>query len=143
LDLTFKSSASKVASNIGLDLHIKSDGNYIAAPPINHKSGNKYQRFGVYTPIEDAPDWLIYEIRLAMKPKESKLTSIPSSKMQPFNGEKNFVEKRNDYIFLKICRLINGFPKEEVIRRALQINDELIIEPLKEKEIITNKLCKF
>jgi putative DNA primase/helicase len=132
LDLPIKNSASA----IGLGLDIKSDGNYIVAPPSNHKSGNKYQWFGVNTPIEDAPDWLMYEIQIAMRPNQKKSSSKHSPVSQKSSKEIIPIGKRNNYIFGQISGLINSFPKEEVIRRAMEINDSLFDEPMKENEIL-------
>jgi putative DNA primase/helicase len=131
LDLDIKNSASK----IGEGLDIKSDGNYIVAPPSNHKSTNKYRWFGVNTQIEDAPDWLHYEIQVAMREADSKSTSVSSAFSRGNNNEKISVGKRNVYLCKKICGLVNNFRKEEVLRRALVINDEKFTEPLTVKEV--------
>jgi putative DNA primase/helicase len=129
LDLIIKNSTSK----IGEGLDIKSDGNYIVAPPSNHKSTNKYRWFGVNTQIEDAPDWLHYEIQVAMQ--DNKSTSVPSAVSQVSTGKKIPVGDRNNYLCSKICGLVNSFSKEEVLRRALVINDEKFTEPLTVKEV--------
>lgn len=138
LELNIKNSASEIASDFGMGLDIKSDGNYIVAPPSNHKSGNKYKWFGVNTPIEDAPKWLIYECLQAMKDefKESKTLTDAQSATKQNTDEKIPVGKRNDYLFRMVCGLINTFPKEEVTRRVLEMNKNQFIEPLKERDIL-------
>jgi hypothetical protein len=135
--LTVKNSASGIGLSSGLD--IKSDGNYIIAPPSNHKSGNKYKWFGVDTPIEEAPNWLIYEIQKAMKSeiKPHQVTSSQYSKSKLNEREKIPVTQRNKFLHKYICGLVNSFPKEEVIRRAMEVNDTLFTEPLSEKSIIS------
>jgi putative DNA primase/helicase len=132
LDLPVKNSASA----IGLGLDIKSDGNYIVAPPSNHKSGHKYVWFGVNTPIEDAPNWLVYEIQKAIQISSKKSSSNQTAFSRKSDTDKIPVGERNDYLFKKICGLVNSFPKEEVIRRALEINDNQFTEPMEEKEIL-------
>lgn len=128
-----KGSVSKIDS--GLD--IRANGNYIVAPPSRHLCGNNYQWFGVNIPIEDAPNWLIYEIIMVEEREEipdessSALTSPKLAK-----GEKIEEGGRDIYLFKQVSGLVNTFSKEEVLRRALKINDEQFSEPLKEKEIL-------
>ncbi len=51
-------------------------------------------------------------------------------------GEKIEEGGRDIYLFKQVSGLVNTFSKEEVLRRALKINDEQFSEPLKEKEIL-------
>lgn len=132
-DLIIKNSASM----IGLGLDIKSDSGYIVAPPSNHISGNKYEWFGVNTPIEEAPDWLMYEIQKAMQCKVEKSVSVPRSPVQTKNNEQIPVGERNDYLMRQVRGLVITFSKEEVLRRAMQINAEKFTEPLSEKQVIS------
>lgn len=138
LDQKIKNSASEIAADFGMGLDIKSDDNYIIAPPSNHKSGNKYKWFGSNTPIEDAPKWLIYECLLAMKDNFKEVNPPATNQLapKPKADEKIPVGQRNNYIFRIVCGLLNTFPKEEVTRRALEINKNQFIEPMKERDIL-------
>lgn len=137
LDLTSKTSQSK----IGLGLDIKSDDGYIVAPPSNHKSGNKYQWFGVNTPIEDAPDWLHYEIQVARQPKRtekqksSDKTQVVSSKS--YSGEVFQDGERNDNFHTYVSGLVNSHTKENVLSFARRYSNERCNPPLTEREIIS------
>lgn len=139
LGLTVKNSASDIGLSSGLD--IKSDGNYIIAPPSSHKSGNKYKWFGVNTPIEEAPDWLIYEIQIVMQGSIKEPKASPKFRTKQSSNEEIPVGQRNNYLFKKVCGLVNSFPKEEVLRRASEINDNQFTEPLSEKEV--NRMAEW
>ncbi len=124
-------------SQIGSGLDIRANGNYIIVPPSRHLSGNKYQWLGVNTPIEDAPNWLIYEIIIAEENEKmgaSSSSSLTSPKLA--KSEKIKEGGRDIYLFKQVSGLVNSFPKEEVLRRAHKINEEQFTEPLKDKEIL-------
>lgn len=134
LDLPCKNSASA----IGLGLDIKSDNGYIIAPPSNHKSGNKYQWFSFNTPIEDAPEWLHYEIQRAMRPTKTKKKKTPKTQninSKSYNGERVPDGERNIYFHKQISGLVNSYSKEEVLRRGRIISSEKLATPLTESEI--------
>jgi len=59
-----------------------------------------------------------------------------SSTPELAKGEKIKEGGRDIYLFRQVSGLVNNFSKEEVLRRALIINDEKFTEPLKEKEIL-------
>lgn len=134
------SSASEIAD--GLD--IRANGGYVVAPPSNHKNGNYYSWFGVNTPIENAPNWLIYELVKSEKPvvKSNKVISEKISKSGA--GGKIAEGKRHTYLFKQVSGLINSYLKEEVLRRAIKINDELFEVPLPESEVLrlVDYVCK-
>ncbi len=131
-------------SEIGEGLDIRANGNYIIAPPSKHKSGRRYSWFGVNTPLEDAPDWLIYEIIKDKKStvKTEKIISKQTSKL--FNGEKIAEGNRLKSLFRQVSGLVNSFPKEDILRRAFEKNDELFEVPLPEREVVrlVNDVCK-
>ena len=130
LDLRIRNSSSV----IGVGLDIKSDNNYIIAPPSNHKSGKLYRWFNENTPIKDAPNWLIYEI---LRVADSNSEKASTSKLAFRKNSKSKIPKgaRNDYIFKQTCGLINSFTKKEVLEKAIKINREKFEKPMKEKEI--------
>lgn len=132
---SLKNSASKI--EYGLD--IRANGGYVVAPPSSHYSGKNYQWFGVNTPIEDAPNWLIYEI---LKADEVENNSVADNKPPTFSissklaaGEKLGEGSRNDYLFRQVCGLVNSFPKEETLRRAFEMNLKCFETALSDKEV--------
>jgi putative DNA primase/helicase len=130
MDFGIKGTASKIAS--GLD--IRGENNYIIAPPSKHISGNRYKWFGVDIPIEDAPIWLKYEIVKADE-RQQIVSCNFSNSTQKVKDEIIGEGQRNDYLFRQVCGLVNSFPEDEVLRRALQINEERFSEPLEVKEV--------
>lgn len=132
LDFQVNASASAIAD--GLD--IRANGSYIVAPPSNHLSGRNYEWFGVNTPIEDAPDWLIYEVLVSSEYRSRlALTSPDVASPQPVKGEKIKKGGRNNHLFKKVCGLVNSYSEEEVLERAKKINIADFYEPLPEKDI--------
>jgi putative DNA primase/helicase len=130
------------ASLIGQGLDIRAEGNYIIAPPSRHQSGGEYSWFGINTPIEDAPSWLIYEILTAEKTQRE--VSIGSGNIT--SGKKILTEKikaggGNTYLFGQVRGLINSFTEEEVLKRALERNQTDLERPLPEKEV--QRMVKF
>lgn len=128
---TISSSASDIAD--GLD--IRANGGYVVAPPSKHLSGNHYSWFGINTPIKNVPSWLIYEILKAEKPIIKTQQSTSKSSFKLADGEKVSIGNRNTYLFKQACGLANSYPKEEVLRRAFQINGSCFEIPLSEKEV--------
>lgn len=131
-----KNDISSSASEIADGLDIRANGGYIIAPPSNHKSGKFYRWFGVDTPIEDAPNWLIYEIVKPGKEKKSKRKECAAASAS--NSAPNDIikkGKRQDYLFRYICGLVNSFPETEVLKRALKKNTEILSPPFSEKDI--------
>ncbi len=138
------------ASEIGEGLDIRANGNYIIAPPSKHISGQRYSWFGVNTPIEDAPDWLIYEIIKVGKRESSKSETSKPDNSTVSNYSKSVLTerisegKRYDYLFRKVCGLVNSYNKEDMLRHAFQINASSFETELPEKEIVrlVNDVCK-
>lgn len=131
-------------SEIGEGLDIRANGNYIIAPPSKHISGKRYSWFGVNTPIEDAPDWLIYEL---IKVKKSTVKSEKIISKQPSNlpsDEKITEGNRLTHLFKQVSGLVNDYPKEEVLSRAIKKNNELFEVPLSQREVVrlVNDVCK-
>lgn len=138
LDYRIGGSASLIAQ--GLD--IRADGNYIIAPPSHHQSGAEYSWFGINTPIEDAPSWLIYEILTAEKAQRE----VSNGSGNVTSGKKILTEKikaggGNTYLFGQVRGLINSFTEEEVLKRALERNQTDLERPLPEKEV--QRMVKF
>ncbi len=132
------------ASEIGEGLDIRANGNYIIAPPSKHISGERYSWFGVNTPIVDAPDWLIYEIIKIKKPL-IKDVPVSSKKILGTNNSERIDEgNRLNFLFKQVSGLVNSFPKEEVLNRAIEKNNELLEVPLPKKEVVrlVNDVCK-
>lgn len=138
------------ASEIGEGLDIRANGNYIIAPPSKHISGKRYSWFGVDTPIEDAPDWLIYEIIKAGKRESSKSETQKPDNLTASNYSKSVLTerisegKRYDYLFRKVCGLVNSYNKEDMLRHAFEINVSSFETELPEREIVrlVNDVCK-
>lgn len=131
------------ASDIADGLDIRANGGYVVAPPSKHLSGNDYSWFGVNTLIEPAPNWLIYELVRIEKPVLKENSII---KNEPYHiedsanlivGEKLPEGKRNTYLFKHVCGLVNSYPKEEVLVRAFQKNENSFKVPLYEEEVIS------
>jgi putative DNA primase/helicase len=124
-------------STLAPGLDIRSDGNYIIAPPSLHKSGRNYSWHGVNTPVIDAPKWLTYEILVSRR-----LQSISSPRSGAKSSYARDVDRiitkgsRNDFLFRKACGLINGNPSHEVYRRISEANDELCSPSLRQKEVL-------
>ncbi len=76
----------------------------------------------------------MYEI---IKIEEGSAKS-PSGVIIPklLKGEKIEIGGRDTYLFKQVSGLENTFSKEEVLKRALKINEEQFSEPLNEEEII-------
>jgi putative DNA primase/helicase len=132
------------ASEIGEGLDIRANGNYIIAPLSKHISGQRYSWFGVNTPIEDAPDWLIYEIIKLSKSKLKTKKPIITNVSKIAVGEKIKEGKRDDYLFRQVCGLVNSYSDEEVLNHAIKINEGSFETPLTEKEVgrIVKNVCK-
>ena len=132
LDFEIKGSVSK----IGQGLDIRANGNYIVAPPSNHISGNKYQWIGTDSQIKDAPKWLIYEIlkanELGFKPGSTELK--PSSKKVTEKIKDG--EGRYEFFWKFLCGLVRSFTKDEVLRRALEKNQEILEPPYPKEKVI-------
>lgn len=118
---------------IGAGLDIRADSNYVVVAPSNHLSGGTYRWHGVNTPILDAPDWLIHEIILS----DEKESPIPVERRENVRTTTriNDGEGRYDYLWRYICGLVNSFPKEEVLSRALEMNSK-VLDPPKPKPIV-------
>lgn len=131
-------------SEIGEGLDIRANGNYIIAPPSKHISGNRYSWFGLNISIEDAPDWLIYEIIKLDKPKLKTIKPIASKVSKLTAGEKIPEGKRYDYLFKQVCGLVNSYSDAEVLNHAVKINDLSFENPLHEKEVsrLVRNVCK-
>ncbi len=137
-------------SEIGEGLDIRANGNYIIAAPSKHISGKRYSWFGVDTPIEDAPDWLIYEIIKNSKRESSKSETPKPGNLTTSNYSKSFLTerisegKRYDYLFRKVCGLVNSYNKEDILKHAFQINVSSFETELPEREIVrlVNDVCK-
>lgn len=128
-DLDFEIPTS--ISKIGQGIDIKSDGGYIVAAPSNHKSGNYYKWFGTNTPIEKAPIWLLYEIQNAIEVKAPSKSATKKTKTKQIVS----VGGRDLFIFENVCGLLNSFPKDEVLARALNLNEKWCAVPLAEEEV--------
>jgi putative DNA primase/helicase len=129
-DVPIKGSVWGIAQ--GVD--IRSDGNYIVAPPSNHKSGGNYSWVWSDTEIEDAPDWLIAEILEADGSAQSDEFTT-SKRSGAITGE-IVEERRNEFLFKHGCGLVNSFPPEFVSKRLRELNEGLCSPPLEEKEMV-------
>lgn len=125
LDFVIKGSVSK----IGQGLDIRANGNYIVAPPSNHISGNQYQWFGTNSEIKDAPKWLIYEILKAEELSAESETDLIISKSKKPNEKIKDGQGRYEFFWRYIRGLVISFPKEEVMQRALEKNQEVLEPP--------------
>jgi putative DNA primase/helicase len=124
-------------SKIGEGLDVKGENSYIIAPPSRHINGLEYRWFGVNTPVEKAPDWLIFEILTApVKNETGNSDELPVSN----SGTSKYRVKvhqgtRNSTMMSYIYGLVNNYPKEEVLKKALRKNEEICVPPLPERSI--------
>ncbi len=120
-------------SIIAPGIDIRSDGNYVIAPPSNHKSGGCYSWFYFETEIENAPDWLIVQIITAKADEsENKRVLGPASTL---TGEIMEEGDRNSFLFRHGCGLVNSFPSETVAKRLHELNQALCSPPLSDREV--------
>lgn len=122
---------------IGAGLDIRANGNYVLAPPSNHKSGQSYSWAEFDTPISEIPVWLLGLI----------LQNRQTDKSNPSNANKKAAAKisrpkiikdgegRHQFLFNYICGIVNNRMKEEVLELALRKNKECL-EPPKEEEYV-------
>ncbi|HEY0428428.1 MAG TPA: bifunctional DNA primase/polymerase [Pyrinomonadaceae bacterium] len=119
-------------SLIDKGLDIRGEENYIIVPPSNHKSGKKYSWFGVNTPIEDAPNWLNYELLTAEK---SKIFGASGASGATILTEQIKDGERNTYLHRQACGLVNSFAEKQVLEILLAKNTKNLINPLPEAEV--------
>jgi len=124
LTLDFKNIKGSV-SKIDSGLDTRANGNYIVAPPSRHLSGNNYQWFGVDIPIEDAPNWLMFEI-IKVEEREKIPDESSSTLTSPKLAKSENIEEggRDIYLFKQVSGLVNTFSKEEVLRSCLKTHYE-------------------
>ncbi|HEX8286717.1 MAG TPA: bifunctional DNA primase/polymerase [Pyrinomonadaceae bacterium] len=132
------------ASDIGEGLDIRANENYIIVPPSKHESGKEYSWFGVNTPIDDAPDWLIYEVIKSSEPKLKINKPVVTNTSKTPVSERIPEGKRYDYLFRQVCGLVNSYSDKEVLNQAVKINDNSFETPLPDKEVnrLVNDVCK-
>lgn len=114
-------------------MDIRGEHNYVAAPPSIHKSGNKYEWFGVNTPVLGAPLWLLREIAAR---QELKYGAVSSNPIQSVKDSSIIAEgNRNDFLCRYIRGLINGRTEEQVLSIALATNESMFDPPLKPRQV--------
>jgi putative DNA primase/helicase len=133
VDVSIKGSVSE----IGIGIDIRSDGNYIIAPPSNHKSERSYSWVWSDTQIEYPPDWLIAAILEADDNVETEI--LPGTQGSKITGE-IIGERRNEFLFKYGCGYVNSHPRDALSKRLREINDGLCSPPLEISEV--NKIIK-
>ena len=95
-------------------------------------------------PIDNAPNWLIYEVIKSSEPKIKINKPVVTSTSKTPTSETIPEEKRYDFLFRHVCGLVNSYADEEVLNRAIMINDNNFETPLPEKEVqrLVNDVCK-
>ncbi len=123
-------------SAIGWGLDIRSDGGYIVAAPSVHASGNRYEWYGVNTPVENAPDWLVALILISEEEQAQETKQHSTLMLSPVLGEIiKEGEGRNNFLFRQASGLVNNFSQQEVRRRLETKNLARCIPLVDEKEL--------
>ena len=121
------------AGFLGEGLDTRGDGGYVVAPPSRHSCGCVYRWENPYTPVQEAPAWLIDRLAGEKKALDTK----PNA---PLNIDQSYGAilegRRNDTLFKHACALRGqGAESEQIKEHLMELNENKCLPPLDAKEV--------